>query len=93
MHGRASFIQVLRQIAGLWDTRPGAPLLETPRLIFIRNWTAYTARANPGEFWPSLPDLLGPRPHAVQTRKYDPRFGGFGGAPKIPPSQPAGHSS
>jgi uncharacterized protein len=84
MHGRASFIQVLRQIAGLWDTRR-EHILETA-VDFHQKLAAYTAR-EPGDLALS-PDLLA-RAATLFKREYDPRFGGFGGAPKFPrPSQP-----
>jgi uncharacterized protein YyaL (SSP411 family) len=85
MHGRASFMQVLRQIAGLWDTRR-EDILETASDLH-QKLEAYIAR-EPGDLTLS-PDLLA---HAATLfkREYDPHFGGFGAAPKFPrPSQPA----
>ena len=85
MPGRASFIQVLRQIAGLWKTRR-EQILETSG-NFLQKLEAYNAR-QPGELVLS-PALLADAAAAFK-REYDPRFGGFGGAPKFPrPSQPA----
>jgi uncharacterized protein len=85
MHGRASFMQVLRQIAGLWETRR-EHILETAA-DFHERLAAYTAR-EPGELALS-PDLLS-HAAALFKREYDPHFGGFGAAPKFPrPSQPA----
>jgi uncharacterized protein YyaL (SSP411 family) len=85
MHGRASFMQVLRQIAGLWDTRR-EHILETAS-DFHQKLESYIAR-EPGDLTLSS-DLLA---HATTLfkREYDPHFGGFGAAPKFPrPSQPA----
>ncbi len=85
MHGRASFMQVLRQIAGLWKTRRDH-ILETAADFHLK-LESYVAR-EPADLLLS-PAIL---EHAVTLfkREYDPRFGGFGGAPKFPrPSQPA----
>jgi len=85
MHGRASFIQVLRQIAGLWDTRR-EHILETAT-DFHKRLETYAAR-EPGDLTLS-PDLLAGAA-ILFKREYDPHFGGFGAAPKFPrPSQPA----
>jgi len=85
MRGRASFMQVLRQIAGLWDTRR-EHILETAS-DFHQKLEAYTAR-EPGDSALSA-DLLA-RATVLFKREYDPHFGGFGAAPKFPrPSQPA----
>ncbi len=84
-HSRASFPQVLRQIAALWETRR-EQILGTAS-DFHQKLLAYTAR-QPGrlELSPALPA----RAAAEFKREYDPQFGGFGGAPKFPrPSQPA----
>ncbi len=85
IHGRASFMQVLRQIAGLWKARRDH-ILETA-VDFHQKLESYIAR-EPADLMLS-PAILD---HAVTLfkREYDPRFGGFGGAPKFPrPSQPA----
>jgi len=85
MHGRASFIQMLRQIANLWETRRDS-ILETAA-DFHQKLEAYTSRET-GDLILS-PALL-TQAAALFKREYDPRFGGFGGAPKFPrPSQPA----
>jgi uncharacterized protein len=85
MHGRASFMQVLRQIANLWETRKDH-ILDTAA-DFHQKLETYIAR-EPGDAALS-PAVLA---HAATMfkREYDPQFGGFGGAPKFPrPSQPA----
>jgi uncharacterized protein len=85
MHGRASFMQVLGQIANLWETRR-EHILETAA-DFHQKLEAYAAR----EQGPLAltPDLLA-QAAILFKREYDPHFGGFGGAPKFPrPSQPA----
>jgi uncharacterized protein YyaL (SSP411 family) len=85
MPGRASFIQVLRQIAGLWETRRDH-ILETAA-DFHQKLESYTARES-GDLGFS-PALL-TQAATLFKREYDPQFGGFGGAPKFPrPSQPA----
>jgi uncharacterized protein len=83
--GRASFMQVLRQISTLWETRR-EHILETAA-DFHQKLEAYTAR-EPSELALS-PDLLA-QAATLFKREYDPHWGGFGGAPKFPrPSQPA----
>jgi uncharacterized protein YyaL (SSP411 family) len=85
IHGRAAFIQVLRQIAELWETRR-EHILETAADVH-QKLEAHTAR-EPGGL--VLSPALAARAAAEFKREYDPQFGGFGGAPKFPrPSQPA----
>jgi uncharacterized protein YyaL (SSP411 family) len=85
MQGRASFMQVLNQIANLWETRRDH-IMETAA-DFHRKLADYTAR-EPGPL-ALTPDLLA-QAAILFKREYDPHFGGFGGAPKFPrPSQPA----
>jgi hypothetical protein len=84
-HGRASFLQVLRQIARLWDERR-EHIVDTAT-DFHQKLAAYTAR-EPGDR--TLSPALLAQASALFKREYDSRFGGFGGAPKFPrPSQPA----
>ncbi len=84
-YGHASFMQVLRQIARLWETRR-AQVLETAR-DFHQKLEVYTGR-EPGDLFLS-PALLS-NAAAIFKREYDPQHGGFGGAPKFPrPCQPA----
>ncbi len=85
MPGRASFMQVLNQIANLWETRRDH-IMETAA-DFHRKLADYTAR-EPGPL-ALTPDLLA-QAAILFKREYEPHFGGFGGAPKFPrPSQPA----
>jgi uncharacterized protein len=85
MQGRASFIQVLRQIASLWETKRDH-IIETAA-DFHRKLESYTLR-EPAHLDLS-PELLAQAATPFK-REYDPHFGGFGGAPKFPrPSQPA----
>jgi hypothetical protein len=84
-HGHASFLQVLRQIAKLWDTRHDQ-VLETAR-DFHQKLEGFTQRQSNDLFL--SPALLG-NAAAVFKREYDAEFGGFGAAPKFPrPSEPA----
>ncbi len=84
-HGRPGFIQVLRQIAGLWQTRR-EHVLETAA-DFRRKLDAFTARQPGGQ---ELSPALLARAAAAFKSEYDPRFGGFGPAPKFPrPALPA----
>jgi uncharacterized protein YyaL (SSP411 family) len=85
MPGRVSFMQVLRQIASLWETRR-EHILQTAA-DFHQKLEAYTAREL-GALALS-PSLLAQAATLFQ-REYDPQYGGFGAAPKFPrPSQPA----
>jgi uncharacterized protein YyaL (SSP411 family) len=85
IHGRAGFIQVLRQIAGLWETRREHILRTAAE--FHQKLQDFTVR-QPGGL--ELSDSLAARAAAQFKSEYDPQFGGFGGAPKFPrPSQPA----
>jgi uncharacterized protein YyaL (SSP411 family) len=85
MPGRPSFMQVLRQIASLWETRR-EHILQTAA-DFHQKLAAFTAR-EPGDL-PLSPALLA-QAATLFKREYDPQWGGFGGAPKFPrPSQPA----
>jgi hypothetical protein len=83
--GRPGFLQILRQIHQVWQTRRGE-IAGSADEIHARLEAAST-NANAG-------DLL-PTPEALKNageffkRMFDPRHGGFGGAPKFPqPSLP-----
>ncbi len=78
-HGMASFIEVLRRIAQLWENQRDK-ILETA-VDFHQQLAAITAR-EPGNLLLS-PALLD-NAASVFKRAYDPEFGGFGGAPKFP---------
>jgi hypothetical protein len=83
-HGMASFIEVLRRIAQLWENRRDK-ILETAS-DFHHQLAAVAAR-EPGNLL--LSAALLDNAAAVFKQEYDPEFGGFGGAPKFPrPSQP-----
>jgi len=85
-HGRPSFLHVLHQIQQLWETRR-ADLTESASETHIRMEQMATANQSDPDVLPTA-DVLR---NAGMTFKaaYDPRHGGFGGAPKFPqPSQP-----
>jgi hypothetical protein len=83
-HGMASFIDVLRRIAQLWEDRRDK-ILETAS-DFHRQLAAVAAR-EPGNA--PLSAALLDNAAAVFKKEYDSEFGGFGGAPKFPrPSEP-----
>ena len=83
-YGQASFIQVLRQIAKLWETRRDQ-VLQTAG-DFHQKLELYTAR-EPGELFLS-PALLS-NAATIFKREFDPVWGGFGGPPKFPrPCEP-----
>ena len=85
-HGRPAFLDLLQQVQQLWQTRR-AELANSAADIHARLQQLSLA----GE--PASPAALTPavlREAAAQLKQsYDPRHGGFGGAPKFPqPSQP-----
>lgn len=85
-YGRPSFIQLLEHITKLWQTR--AEEVRGSAANMHKQLESFTTTE------PVANLLLGPAvlKHAVQKFKaeYDPRNGGFGGAPKFPrPSQPS----
>ena len=83
-YGRASFLQVLTQIAKLWETRR-EQVLATAK-DFHEKLEGFTVR-EPADMFLS-PALL-TNAAAVFKREYDPQNGGFGGAPKFPrPTEP-----
>ena len=83
--GRASFLQVLRQGAGIWQERHGEVTASADNIhARLESGSASTTVAD------SLPtaDALR-RAGALFKEAYDAQNGGFGGAPKFPqPSQP-----
>jgi hypothetical protein len=84
MHGRASFIQVLRQLAGLWESQRER-ILETAADFHEKLQGFISRETGDGELSPGVLAQAA----AAFKREYEPRFGGFGGAPKFPrPSQP-----
>ncbi|MGD0744314.1 MAG: thioredoxin domain-containing protein [Verrucomicrobiota bacterium] len=85
-HGRPSFLQVLQQIAELWRERRGE-IAASAAEIHAR-LEAATINATTGNLILTADAL---RSAAAKFKSgYDPRRGGFGGAPKFPqPSMPA----
>jgi uncharacterized protein len=85
-YGQASFPQILRQIAKIWETRRDQVLQSAGG--FREQLQSFAVAAPPANLLLS-PDLL-TQAAAQFKQEYDPQFGGFGGAPKFPrPSQPA----
>ncbi len=85
-YGRPSFLDLLRQISGLWDTRPGDVLASATQLH--EKLEQATAKQPTNGVLPT-PELLSDAA-AQFKQQYDPRNGGFGDAPKFPqPSRPA----
>ena len=83
-HRQASFPQVLRQIARLWETRREQILDSAAQ---IHRQLQGLAERTAGDC-PLVPALLS-NAAAQFKAEYDPQFGGFGQAPKFPrPSQP-----
>jgi len=84
--GRASFMQVLQQIAALWKERRGNVVASADE-IHARLEAAMTSETASNLILTA--DVLR-NAGAVFEESYDPRHGGFGGAPKFPqPSLPA----
>jgi uncharacterized protein YyaL (SSP411 family) len=85
-YGRPSFLQVLKNISELWQSRR-SDLLNSARQLHDQLAHAIDAKAPAGI-------VLGKKvldEAAVQSKQqYDPQHGGFGGAPKFPrPSEPS----
>jgi hypothetical protein len=84
-YGHSSFIQILQQIARLWETRR-EQVLDTAA-DFHHKLEGFTSREPTGLF---LSPALLTHAATVFKQEYDSEFGGFGHAPKFPrPSQPA----
>jgi hypothetical protein len=85
-HGRGSFLQVLQQIQKVWQERHGE-VTASAEEIHARLEAAAAGTA--ADSLMLTADVLR-RAGAQFKETYDPRHGGFGGAPKFPqPSQPA----
>jgi uncharacterized protein YyaL (SSP411 family) len=85
-YGRPSFKQLLEHIARLWETR-GNDVLQSAEQMHqqLQGLTA----AEPAKGMLLSPEVLGAAALKFK-REYDPRNGGFGGAPKFPrPTQPS----
>ncbi len=84
-YGQPGFLQILRQIAQLWQSSR-EKVLDSAENLHGRLAEFVVPRPGDGALHPGLLD------HAAAKFKeeYDPRHGGFGGAPKFPrPSVPA----
>jgi len=85
-HGRPSFLDLLRHLHRLWETRRDEVLESAAQLR--EQLADLTARAANAAL-PVSPAVLARAADQMKSM-YDPRNGGFGGAPKFPqPSQPA----
>ncbi len=85
-HDRPGFLQLLRQIHEVWQTRQGE-IATSADEIHARLEAAAT-NANAGDLLPT-PEAL-KKAGEFFKRMFDPRHGGFGGAPKFPqPSVPS----
>ncbi len=85
-YGRPGFVQILNQISQIWQTRQIDVLGSAAKL---HDHLVSATRQDGGASDGLRPDLL-QNAARVFKREYDPRFGGFGNAPKFPrPSQPA----
>ncbi len=85
-YGRASFIQVLKQIATVWQTRRDE--VDATALDLVSRLKGLSDSANESNAPTPDREVLD---NAAQTCKteYEPLYGGFGGAPKFPrPCQP-----
>jgi uncharacterized protein YyaL (SSP411 family) len=84
-HGRPGFLQVLQQLAGVWKSQRAE--VDSSADHIHQQLSAFALQ---GELGKSLPgsDALD-RAAALLKNHFDPRYGGFGNAPKFPqPSQP-----
>jgi uncharacterized protein YyaL (SSP411 family) len=85
-HGRPGFLEVLKHIVRLWETRH-ADILDSAAKLHEK-LMEITAKVEPAEL--SLTPAVLDSAAALFKQGYDPRNGGFGDAPKFPqPSQPA----
>ncbi len=85
-YGRPSFLELLKQISHLWETKH-AELLKSATEMH-QKLEEMASRAAPAEQLPA-PEILASATTLLKSA-YDPRHGGFGTAPKFPqPSQPA----
>jgi hypothetical protein len=80
-HGIPSFTQLCRAVAAAWDERRDDLEQQAERLVAALGETARLEPA-PG---PLGPKLLDAAEHGL-VRAFEPTYGGFGGAPKFPPS-------
>jgi uncharacterized protein len=84
-HGRPGFLQVLQHVAGLWSKRKNDIAASAEE---IRSRLESAAQTASGEA-PALTEATLKNAAALFQQVFDPRNGGFGGAPKFPqPSLP-----
>ncbi len=84
-YGRPSFLQLLQQIHQLWETRRDE-LVESAKDATVK-LAEVASSHEPSESAATIDDLR--NAGLKLKRMYDPRYGGFGGAPKFPqPSHP-----
>jgi uncharacterized protein YyaL (SSP411 family) len=85
-HGRPGFLALLKQIQQLWATRPGDLTGSADEMHHkLQQMSASPAQPSPLVLTAEVLRRAGAR----FKESYDPRHGGFGGAPKFPqPSQP-----
>jgi uncharacterized protein YyaL (SSP411 family) len=84
-YGRPSFLQLLQHVNQLWETRHGEVAESATQIHAQLEQTASSATSSNLVLTPSVVHDAGLRFKSA----YDPRHGGFGGAPKFPqPSQP-----
>jgi len=79
-HGRPSFLQLLQQIAALWQERKGEIAASADEIQALLETTTIN-EAMP--HWPLTAEGLRAAGKIFKS-SYDPRHGGFGGAPKFP---------
>ena len=85
-HGRASFIQVLNQLATVWKTRRDD--VDATALDLVSRLKDLSDSANQSNAPRPDREVLDNAAQACKT-EYEPRHGGFGSAPKFPrPCQP-----
>jgi uncharacterized protein YyaL (SSP411 family) len=84
-HGRPGFLELLKHIVRLWETR-NADILNSAAQLHEK-LVEITAKAGPADS--SLTPAVLDNAAALFKQNYDPLNGGFGNAPKFPqPSQP-----
>ncbi len=80
-HGMPSFRRVLLGVSGAWNGRRGTVTATTAQMREL-----YAASAGRSQVTGVLDEPLLTRAHAAMRQRYEPRSGGFDGAPKFPPT-------